>query len=287
MKINTKIAYSIFCSLIIAAGSQAADLMLVQKYVKRMRGKNHLYLDCHKIGKSGGAPALVEALKNNTTLTSLKLENNQIGNAEVNILVEAFKNNKTLTELTFALNYIGDEGAEASAGIIKYNKTLRTLKLSNNQFCDDGAKALAKAFKNNTTLTDLDLSFNHMSNEGIRALAKALKNNKTLVKLNLNGNLFDEEGAKAFAKTLKFNSTLMTFEHDWHGIEKNTRSNINQQLEMNRKIATIRRELMIKAALLVMGNQYDPDSRFFDLHEELVKPILDPLIQLKIQEITL
>lgn len=144
MKINAKIAYSLFCSLIIAAGSEAADPALVQKYVEMMSCKDDLYLGGHNLGTGKRAAALAEALGNNETLTSLRLEHNQIGCAEVKILAKAFEKNKTLTSLTFALNSIDDEGAKALAEVLENNNTLTVLKINSNYIGNEGAKALAK-----------------------------------------------------------------------------------------------------------------------------------------------
>jgi Ran GTPase-activating protein (RanGAP) involved in mRNA processing and transport len=59
---------------------------------------------------------IVEALKTNTTLTSLNLGFNSIGNEGGKAIGESLKMNRTLTELNLGDNEIGDEG-EPPAGV--------------------------------------------------------------------------------------------------------------------------------------------------------------------------
>src|SRR5437868_629569 len=88
--------------------------------------------------------ALIEALAQNTTLTTLDVGNSQIGDEEAKALAQ----NTTLTTLYVSGSRIGDEGAKA----LTQNTTLTTLYIGYNQIGDEGAKALAQ----NTTLTTLD-----------------------------------------------------------------------------------------------------------------------------------
>ena len=68
------------------------------------------------------------ALINNTTLTTLDLSKNKIGNNE--IMTESFIQNTTLTKLNLALNNIGIVGAKAITKALKKNTTLRKLDIS-------------------------------------------------------------------------------------------------------------------------------------------------------------
>ncbi|KAG0043724.1 hypothetical protein BGZ90_009000, partial [Linnemannia elongata] len=100
---------------------------------------------------------LAEALKTNSTLTTLDLQDNKIGSHEVQLMATAFKTNSTLTTLKLRSNSIGDNGAQTLAEALKTNSTLTTLDLQSNSIGDNGAQTLAEALKANSTLTTLDL----------------------------------------------------------------------------------------------------------------------------------
>ncbi|KAG0014050.1 hypothetical protein BGZ82_001915, partial [Podila clonocystis] len=166
-----------------------------------------VYLQNSSIG-SNGAQMLAEALKINSTLTTLNLENNSIGENGGLALAEALKINSTLTTLNLGRNLIGHNGALALAEALKINLTLTTLNLENNSIEDNGALALVEALKINLTLTTLNFGRNLIGHSGALALAEALKTNSTLATLNLEYNSIRDNGAQALAEALKTNSTL-------------------------------------------------------------------------------
>ncbi|KAG0014464.1 hypothetical protein BGZ82_001746 [Podila clonocystis] len=131
-----------------------------------------------------------------------------IGGKKIGKLAEALKTNSTLTTLDLEGNSIGENRAQALAEALKTNSTLTTLNLSSNAIGENGAQALAEALKTNSTLTTLDLGFNAIGENGAQALAEALKTNATLTTLGLLGNSIGEKGAQALAEALKTNSTL-------------------------------------------------------------------------------
>jgi len=90
---------------------------------------------------------LAEALKTNSTLTTLDLYGHSIRNARAKALAEALKTNSALTTLNLQENLIGSDGAKALAEALKTNSALTTLDLRCNSIGDDGAKALSKVSK--------------------------------------------------------------------------------------------------------------------------------------------
>ncbi|KAK5797292.1 hypothetical protein F5H01DRAFT_385237 [Linnemannia elongata] len=61
--------------------------------------------------------------------------------------------NSTLTTLDLKRNKIGDNGARALSEALKTNSTLTTLNLESNNIGNNGAQALSRALKINSTVT--------------------------------------------------------------------------------------------------------------------------------------
>ena len=162
---------------------------------------------------------VAEAIRVNSTLTELSLENKAIGDAGAAALAEAIQTNSTLTVLKLPYNKISEAGAAALAEAIQTNSTLTVLKLPYNKISDAGAAALAEAIQTNSTLTKLSLSHNKIAEAGATALAEAIQTNSTLTKLNLFANEFGKSGAIALAKAIQTNSTLtkLNLSYNWIG----------------------------------------------------------------------
>ncbi|KAG0059741.1 hypothetical protein BGZ89_000158 [Linnemannia elongata] len=96
---------------------------------------------------------LIETLKTKSTLTTLDLSENEIGDNGAVALAEALKTNSTLTALYLGSNSIGDNGAVALSEALKTNSTLTTLNLFNNSIGDNGAEVLFEALETNLTVT--------------------------------------------------------------------------------------------------------------------------------------
>ena len=95
---------------------------------------------------------IAEALKINTTLTTLLLNNNRINSSETIAIAKALERNSTLTTLNFSYNDVGYHGAKAIAETVKINKTLTLLDLRGCNIGADGAKTIAEALETNTRI---------------------------------------------------------------------------------------------------------------------------------------
>src|SRR3989338_8629223 len=121
--------------------------------------------------------ALLRLSRNDTTLTTLGLCGNEVGNEEAGRLAEALATNSTLTIFDLSVNEVGDEGAGRLAEALTINSTLTTLDLSFNQVGKEGAGRLAQALVINSTLTTLHLSDNKVG-DSRRLVDAHLKRNK-------------------------------------------------------------------------------------------------------------
>lgn len=123
---------------------------------------------------------LADLLKN-SSITSLELDGNKIGDAGVEVLAEVLKKSN-LVNFSVCNNSIGDPGAEAIAKGLDGSEVNQVV-LPNNKIGDQGALALAAVL--NGSFYGTNLSGNKISEAGIAALQAAapddLKVNNQLV----------------------------------------------------------------------------------------------------------
>jgi hypothetical protein len=121
-----------------------------------------------------GAVAISEALKTNSTLQVIDLEENEIGDKGATAFAKALKTNTSLQEINLNDNRIGDEGAIAISEALKTNSTLRKINLGHNEIGVESAIAIAEALKTNSTLREIDLAGNKIGDKGAIIIAEAL-----------------------------------------------------------------------------------------------------------------
>ena len=98
---------------------------------------------------------------------------------DVRALAEALEKNTTVTSLDLKSNGIGDEGAASLAAALEKNLTVTSLNLRVNGIRDDGAASVAAALEKNSTLTSIDIGRNLIGTKGAARLAAALDKNST------------------------------------------------------------------------------------------------------------
>lgn len=123
-----------------------------------------------------GAAVLSLALQNpDCCIQRLWVVATGLGCEGLKILVEALKENRTVTDLRMAINKIGDDGAGHLAELLKTNSTLTDIRLRDNLVTDKGAELLVEALSENTTLQYLWLFDNKFSKDGVKKLQEFAK----------------------------------------------------------------------------------------------------------------
>ncbi len=141
--------------------------------------------------RSDGTSLLVDALNNNNTITNLKLPYNDIFGEGVNRLFDFLQTNQTIIELDLEGNLIKYRDIERLAEVLRLNNTLTHLNLKSNgvmtnKLGNNAITALARALTTNTTLTHLDIR-----NNNITRLPSQLSQNRTLRQFLYTGNPID------------------------------------------------------------------------------------------------
>ena len=178
-------------------------------YMKRSESLSSLNLNDSDIGDAG-ATALAEVLRTNTTLKRMDLHKNPgIGNPSVMSLCEALKVNTTLSSLDLSGTGISDAGVLSLVEVLKTNaSSLTSLLLSDIKISHQSLKSIAEVLRVNSTLKDLKFEGNKVGVGGTKLIAESLKANTTLKLLSLSRNNIKAKCGRLFSDSLKVNGTL-------------------------------------------------------------------------------
>jgi len=108
-------------------------------------------------------------------VTVLRLNSCGLGEGGGRALAEALRLNTTVTSLNLGWNRLREIGGRALAEALRLSCTLASLDLSDNGLGEGGGRALAEALRFNTPLTSLNLSVNDLGEGGGWVLAEALR----------------------------------------------------------------------------------------------------------------
>ena len=152
--------------------------------------------------RNGGLSDLAEVIRQNTTITSLRLSNCFIDKNVPGFsnFCQALESNTTITSLNLSGNFIRDAIFEFKK-ILKINSSIVSLDLSMNEIKLDGMKSIAGVLKDNSSLTELKLCYN----PGYFPTQLIIHNNHGYVQTTVR-----EECLKAFAKAMEKNSSIIS-----------------------------------------------------------------------------
>ncbi|KAM5129361.1 NACHT, LRR and PYD domains-containing protein 3-like [Mantella aurantiaca] len=131
-------------------------------------------------------PHLASGIRNNQTLRTLKLSDNNLGGPHFTDLMAALTTSR-IEELHLDVNYLTHSSCPQLASGIRHNQTLRTLDLSHNNLEGPHFSDLMAALTT-SQIEDLQLVDNHLTDSSCPHLASVIRNNQTLRTLNLSEN---------------------------------------------------------------------------------------------------
>jgi len=156
---------------------------------------------------------LVEAQKENTSITGYLFRNNRICKNIVEILANSLKNNPHIRSIDLEENYIR-EGIESLVEAVIEHPSIEILNISRNQIKlhhvknTNTPKFITKLIRE-SQLKKLNISLNSFIASDYDSILSALCSNKTLTNISLSGDYFNEKVAKLLGNTLLYNKTLL------------------------------------------------------------------------------
>jgi hypothetical protein len=146
-------------------GQALAELLLVHPALRSFI--------VHSNDLKDGVLALAAALRSNTKLTFLNLQDNLVEDDAGQALAEALRNNTTLLVLDMSYNFLGDFAVGALAETLRVNTSLTDLELRMNDMGESTGSALAEALLVNTTLQSMCITENRIGLEAVQMLKRA------------------------------------------------------------------------------------------------------------------
>ncbi|CAH1800621.1 unnamed protein product [Owenia fusiformis] len=236
-----------------------------------------LDLGCNDIGNQG-ACHLADMLVENWNITSLNLSENNIGMEGLERLTEILHTNRSIEHLDLSGNGFTDAHAPLLVDLLSNNFTIRRLVLHHNMLCEKGGKLLGPALRseNNDTLRHLDLGWNHIRREGGRAICQGILNSN-LESVNLSWNGLYLDGSIELCKLLKHNIILEHLDISCNRINKDCLVEILKGLKKNTSLKTLKiaeNPIGSEGAMAILRTvEMMPDSAFnlLDLGEQCVE----------------
>lgn len=183
----------------------------------------HLQISFNPIGDKG-VKYITEALIDKTLpLTQLVLESTKMTALGAKYVSDMLRKNSTLDSLVVSANSIGDKGACYIFDALECSAIV-TLYISNCDIGDVGATQAALAIKKISREWCLYLCTNDITNSGARDIADALCTSSTLSLLHLAENRIGEDGQQRLSEAAKNNTAIRYLYLENQAVQENNTS---------------------------------------------------------------
>ncbi|XP_059817967.1 NACHT, LRR and PYD domains-containing protein 3-like isoform X2 [Hypanus sabinus] len=151
-----------------------------------------------------GAEDLASALSTNTSLRTLNLSDNKLGDSGVKLVSAALRNPECkIQKLRLIKVGLTDSGAEDLVSALSTNRLLAELELSNNKLGDSGVKLVSAALRNpECKIQRLGLHKVGLTDSGAEDLVSALSGNPSLTGLDLTSNSLTDRSVPALRRLI-------------------------------------------------------------------------------------
>jgi len=180
-------------------------------------GADEVGLDDKKSFNNRFFPPFCEALKNNTTITTLEFFSDVINHVGMKSICNVLQTHTTITYVRIWCEHFSHSIGRDLEEMIKVNNTLAWLSV---HVSAEDVKCFARALPHNSTLTELDLAKcgRSMGNEGLRRLCDGLRGNHSITKIDLSNNGISNEGSKDLCSLLEVNHSITSVDLGYNDI---------------------------------------------------------------------
>lgn len=177
---------------------------MLQRMQANDRTLKRCCLDGHNL-TAEEAREIADAIRNNTFLRVLILEDNPLKQEGVYAIVSGLTVNTSIHTLNLNKTGITTNCLKKLEGVLSSISTLKRLDLEENGFGPSGASSIARMLRKNQSLTHLSIGFNKIEDQGACALAAALKENNSLLRLTFGDDQYRSDVITAIDSHLKKN----------------------------------------------------------------------------------
>lgn len=167
-----------------------------------------LFLANNRLGNEGGR-AIAEGLLGNFSVKELDLSGNMLGRNAVSSIGEMLRKNRTLEKLNLSRNDLTDQDMEVFLEFLCGEIVLKDLDLSHNILCDQFAERMSRVLKSHFILEKLSLNSNQLEVTGLQALMPGLRCTRSLRALNISWNYLYDVGAEILGEIIADNKSLI------------------------------------------------------------------------------
>ena len=167
-------------------------------------------------------------------LQELNLSRNAIGGRGISSLGHGIQSNTSLHRLDVSACKIQQAGFIEFCDQFINNEFLVSLTIHHNPIRDDGVTSLAHVIEKHPSLKELDLELCEISDKGCTELFKAASKSPSLVKISVKNNLIRD--GLSIQKAVMENSKLLNVNIEYNDIEFNVYSEIQRNLQNNKKL---------------------------------------------------
>eukprot|EP00026_Physarum_polycephalum_P003832 Phypoly_transcript_03848.p1 GENE.Phypoly_transcript_03848~~Phypoly_transcript_03848.p1 ORF type:complete len:255 (+),score=26.08 Phypoly_transcript_03848:1532-2296(+) len=239
-----------------------------------------------EVGKTIG-----EALKYNSSLTSLDCRNNSFGKISYQSIPQALKEHTRFCYLNLDGNPT-EGGSSVLCEALLVNKSLTSLSLRDTEL-GKGDFQFGEVLQKNSTLMNLDIANNSLTHKHVEWFYEGLGENQNLIYLNLCGNPIADAGVEYLVKSINYHESLVSLNLDSTHISDHGLKLLSEALHSNEGIRTLSvqnnniTEQAILEFLEVLSQKYEQTLKKVDFSLNKTRPETSAIVAAKVFELRL
>lgn len=219
-------------------GVREQGALYIFKALRSNTTLRELYYSGNVIDTVDAVTSFEKTIKTNKSLRVLYIERVCAFPKILRVVIEALKENNTITELSLIENGFDNDTVNALAHYLNNNKTLLSLYISRNKNLQSEFDSIVNAIVNSNTLKIFNLCDCCIASDYCEDLSRLLKRNKSLQVLDIRRNRICELGYGKIVSGMENNTNLieLLIDKDVINLNGTNYKRINEILERNKQI---------------------------------------------------